>query len=58
MRPSPFTRPTLIAATEIQERHTQASFDQMTLRLGLEDAIPDGTGFSVAKKVPDAANRE
>ncbi|MEG3083560.1 hypothetical protein U1707_07900 [Sphingomonas sp. PB2P12] len=51
MRLTPFTRPTLIAATEMQERHTQASFDLMTFRLGLEDAIPEGTELSVPKKV-------
>jgi hypothetical protein len=32
------------------ERHTQASFDQMTLRLGLEAEIDAGSGLSVAKK--------
>lgn len=36
MRDSPFTRPTLLSAVELLERHTQASFDQMVLRLGLE----------------------
>ncbi len=50
MRSDPFTRPTLIAAAELLERHTQASFDQMVLRLGLEQEIPAGTGLSVAKK--------
>jgi hypothetical protein len=50
MRPTPFTRPTLIAASEMLERHTQASFDQMTLRLGLEDDVSPGAGLSVAKK--------
>jgi len=32
------------------ERHTQASFDTMVLRLALEDEIPEGGGVSVAKK--------
>ena len=32
------------------ERHTQASFDTMVLRLTLEDQIPEGAGLSVAKK--------
>jgi len=50
MRPAPFTRPTLLAAVELLERHTQASFDQMTLRLGLEDEISAGSGVSVGKK--------
>jgi hypothetical protein len=40
----------LVAATEMLERHTQASFDQMTLRLGLEDEVSAGAGISVAKK--------
>jgi len=50
MRSEPFTRPTLIAAIELLERHTQASFDQMVLRLGFEKEISDGAGLSVAKK--------
>ncbi|WP_298089171.1 hypothetical protein [uncultured Sphingomonas sp.] len=33
------------------ERHTQASFDTMILRLALEGEIPDGTGLSVPKKL-------
>lgn len=36
MRPSPFTRATLLAAVELYERHTRASFDQLLLRLALE----------------------
>ncbi|MCW2338170.1 hypothetical protein M2337_002403 [Sphingobium sp. B2D3A] len=51
MRAQPFTRPTLLAAVEMLERHTQASFDQMTLRLGLENEVSEGSGISVAKKV-------
>lgn len=51
MRPTPFTRPTLLAAVELLERHTQASFDQMTLRLGMENEVSDGSGISVGKKV-------
>ena len=50
MRPAPFTRPTIIAAAEMLERHTQASFDTMVLRLALEDEVPAGAGLSVAKK--------
>ncbi len=50
MRPEPFTRPTLLAAAELLERHTQASFDQMTLRLAVENEVSSGAGISVAKK--------
>jgi hypothetical protein len=50
VRLTPFTRPTVIAAVELLERHSQASFDQLVLRLELEDAIPVGTALSVAKK--------
>lgn len=32
------------------QRHTQASFDTMVLRLTLEDQIPEGAGHSVIKK--------
>mgnify|MGYP006989491958 CR=1 FL=1 len=35
----PFTRPTLAAAVELLEQHSQARFNQMVLRLGLEDEI-------------------
>ena len=50
MRSAPFSRPTLIAAVEMLEKHTQAQFDQLVLRLGLEDEIADNTGLSVARK--------
>lgn len=50
MRPKPFSRPTLIAAIELLEGHSQARFNQMVLRLGLEDEIDSGTALSVAKK--------
>jgi hypothetical protein len=50
MRAQPFTRPTLIAAVELIEGHSQARFNQMVLRLGLEDEIGSGTAVSVAKK--------
>lgn len=50
MRAQPFTRPTLIAAVELLEGHSQARFNQMVLRLGLEDEIGSGTVVSVAKK--------
>ena len=50
MRKRPFSRPTLIAAVELLESHSQARFNQMVLRLGLEDEISSGTAVSVAKK--------
>lgn len=40
MRLTPFTRPTVLAAVELLELHTQARFDQMVLRLGLEASRP------------------
>jgi hypothetical protein len=49
MRARPFTPPTLIAAVELLEGHSQARFNQMVLRLGLEDEIGSGTAVSVAK---------
>lgn len=45
-----FTRPTLIAAVELFERHTQASFNQAMLRLGLQNSVPSTDNVSVAKK--------
>ena len=50
MRSAPFTRPTLIAAVEFLEQHSQARFNQVVLRLGLEDDISSSTALSVAKK--------
>ncbi len=50
MRSAPFTRPTLIAAVELLEQHSQARFNQVVLRLGLEDEISSNTALSVAKK--------
>lgn len=50
MRSVPFTRPTLIAAVELLEQHSQARFNQMVLRLGLEDEISSSTSLSVANK--------
>ena len=51
MRQTPFTRPTLLAAIELLERHhSQAQFNQMVLRLGLEEEIPSSTSTSVAAK--------
>jgi hypothetical protein len=50
MRSTPFTRPTLVAAVELLEQHSQARFNQMVFRLGLEDEVPSSTGISVANK--------
>lgn len=50
MRSTPFTRPTLVAAVELLEQHSQARFNQMVLRLGLEDEVPSSTTISVANK--------
>ena len=50
MRLLPFTRPTVIAAVELLEVHTQASFDQLMLRLQVENEIGAGSSLSVAKK--------
>lgn len=50
MRPAPFSRPTLLAAIEMLEAHSQARFNQLVLRLGLEAEMPAGTDLSVAKK--------
>lgn len=50
MREMPFTRPTILAASQMLDRHTQAAFDAMVLRLALEDEVPDGPGLSTPKK--------
>ena len=50
MRAKPFSRPTLIAAVELLEGHSQAASIRWSLRLGLEDEIGSGTAVSVAKK--------
>lgn len=50
MRAKPFTRPTVLAAVELLDWHSQASFDQLVLRLGLEREIPSGSDLSVKKK--------
>lgn len=46
MRTAPFTRPTLLAAVELLELHSQIKFNQMVLRLGL-DAICSARGVQV-----------
>lgn len=51
MKSNPFTRPTIVAAIEfLGEKLTQAKFDQLTVRLDLDDEIPQGPGMSVTAK--------
>jgi hypothetical protein len=51
MKVRPFTRPTVVAAIEfLGEMLTQAKFDQLAVRLGLDDEIPQGPAKSVAAK--------
>ena len=50
-----FSRVTLVSATEFLERHTQAAFNQMVVRLELEQEIPANTGMSVQKKCTELA---
>ena len=45
-----FGRITLVHAAEFLEGHSQAAFNQMVIRLELEQEIPAGTGMSVQKK--------
>ena len=45
-----FGRVTLVAASEFLERHSQASFNQMVIRLELEQEIPADTKISVQEK--------
>ena len=46
-----FTRPTILAAIELlAEKLSQASFDQMILRVELEQEIPQGKEVSVKSK--------
>jgi hypothetical protein len=47
---APFSRSTLVAAVELLEQHSQARFNQLVLRLGLQDEIPSTTTVSVARK--------
>ncbi len=44
-----------MSATEFLERHTQAAFNQMVVRLELEQEIPANTGMSVQKKSTELA---
>jgi hypothetical protein len=47
----PFTRPTIIAAVALIDRSlSQASFNHLVLRLGLENEITSDTSISVSKK--------
>jgi hypothetical protein len=51
MKVHPFTRPTVVAAIEfLGEMLTQAKFDQLVVRLGLDDEIPLGPAKSVTAK--------
>lgn len=55
MRTAPFSRPTIVAASEALECCTQAAFDQVVLRLALEQSVPPGPSLSVAKKCGSVA---
>lgn len=47
MKSHPFTRPTIVAAVEfLGEMRTQAKFDQLAVRLGLDDEILQGPAKS------------
>lgn len=51
MKVHPFTRPTIVAAVEfLAEMLSQAKFDQLVMRLGLDDEIPQGPVKSVTAK--------
>ena len=50
-----FSRVTLVAAAELLEIHSQATFNQMVVRLELEQAISMGTATSVGKKCAELA---
>lgn len=50
MRMEAFTRPTIIAAVALLDRHSQAGFDAMAVRLALEEEVPEGSALSVPKK--------
>ena len=53
--PKAFSRVTLVAAAEVLESHSQATFNQMVVRLELENDIPANFGMSVAKKCAELA---
>jgi hypothetical protein len=50
VRSPPFSQPTLLAAIELLELHSQARFNQTVLRLGFENDVPQGTDLNVGKK--------
>lgn len=51
MTTTPFTRPTILAAVAFLDTSlSQASFNHMVLRLGLENDIPSDTTINVSKK--------
>lgn len=51
MKTLPFTRPTIVAGIEfLGENLTQAKFDQLVVRLGLDDEIPHGSERSKTSK--------
>lgn len=51
MRQGSFSRPTVVAATELLQQHTQARFNQAVVRLGLENDVSLDTTVSVGKKI-------
>ena len=53
--PKAFSRVTLVAAAEVLESHSQATFNQMVVRLELENDIPANFSMSVAKKCAELA---
>ena len=50
-----FSRVTLVAASELLEGHSQATFNQMVVRLELENDIPADTKISIPKKCAQLA---
>ncbi|MGY4517395.1 hypothetical protein ACVWWW_002963 [Lysobacter sp. HA18] len=50
MRPTPFSRPTIVAATELLDRHSQAGINRVVIRLGLETEVSSNSDVSVGKK--------
>lgn len=59
MKTYPFTRATIVAAVEfLGEMLTQAKFDQLAVRLGLDDEIPQGPAKSVTAMVAKGTKPE
>lgn len=51
MKNHPFTRPTVVVAVELLAANlSQAKFDQVLVRLELDDEVPLGPGKSVTAK--------